>query len=244
MHTIERTLRAPILTLPQVFYFGSKLAMHLFLLERVRIVRRATHRRRWRDWTWTAPVTILGVGFSSLAIVAFRFLWHRLNGDVCSLGFPPVVTVILLVYDFLISAMLTCMFLWLLWSAHRRPFTISAPSATSASSYQSSTSSATPSEMTKSEVLAVTTQSDEESAMGKERPTRAQAPSPGSDRIAKLMRRTLIAAVLMFLPMLINMAVIVAYSGLETDWLCFTVCTLDVTWCSCVASWLTEKKEE
>ncbi|KAJ8606785.1 hypothetical protein MRB53_040711 [Persea americana] len=243
--------------LDMVFYFVGKLAIHLFLLERVRLVRSASHPSRLRDWTWTVPIAVLGAGFMSLAVVAFYFLYHRLepSSGSCSLGFPPVVTVLLLVYDAVISVALTSLFIYLLWSAGRR-LVISAPPSPRRASPTSFESRVVKYKFWRVQTAAVL--SDEELALDNV----PSQPSPGSGHrvptgvadvtttaarsevMQRLMRRTLIGAVLIFAGMLVNMATLVAYHGLERDWLCFTICTLDTVWCACVAFWLTERGSE
>lgn len=97
-----------------VFYFGGKILVQLFLVERAHAVRYRLKRRR-QDRVWLTFVAIIVLGFGSIAGFAFAYPVASLTDDrKCRIGSPTKVTLPLLVYDILINVGLTVVFVALL----------------------------------------------------------------------------------------------------------------------------------
>ena len=97
-----------------VFYFGSKILVQLFLVERAHAVRYRLKRRR-EDRVWLTFVAIIILGFGSIAGLAFAYPVASLTDDQqCRIGSPTKVTLPLLIYDILINVGVTVVFVVLL----------------------------------------------------------------------------------------------------------------------------------
>lgn len=226
------------------FFFAFKLLLHLFLLERVRLTRAATHQNRLRDWTWTIPMAVLGSGFAALGVAGFRFLYHGYDGDTCSLGFPDAVAVSLLTFDIAISISLTGLFVWLL----RAPFRLQAqpPPARLRNDPQNASFSSANLKRLCIRIRGLdTNSSDNDSDLNASGPAFTTPRNSFSNPSMNLLiKKTLIGALLVYAPFVTNLAFLVTFRGMEKDWICFVACTVDTTWCVCVTHWLTGNPEE
>ncbi|CZR50412.1 uncharacterized protein PAC_00284 [Phialocephala subalpina] len=99
-----------------VFYFGNKMIMYMFLIERAHIIR-APYERRMKDKVWVACMSFLIVGFGAISVTAF--MWPNaevspLDGK-CRIGQPLKVTIPLLTYDIVVNVSLTALFVHFLY---------------------------------------------------------------------------------------------------------------------------------
>jgi hypothetical protein len=209
-----------------VFYVATKVLVQLFLVERAHAVRYRLKRRR-QDWIWLASVTIIILGFGSIAGVAFAFPIADIADDHrCRIGVPTKVTVPLITYDIMINAALTGVFVALL-----RPLL----------KFQ---------EQQKTPDIHLDTEHDQPRLENQKVQIHAHAPSteseieltastshsiprpdthPSVNSLKKLVYRSLAGAVAITVPTVINLGLLFRWKGHEQGWLCFTLCTLDGT---------------
>lgn len=57
--------------------------------------------------------------------------------------------------------------------------------------------------------------------------------------VEQLIKRTLLGCLLVLVPTVVNVALLLRFNGFEQGWLCFSLCSMDVTWAVCVVHWLT-----
>ncbi|OCH85107.1 hypothetical protein OBBRIDRAFT_763424 [Obba rivulosa] len=104
-----------------VFYTSSKVAIYLFLLEKVHVVWSLNPSA----WRFRSPMYILGLTFVSLyglvAVVAIigRVAYFREDGS-CVIGLKRAATISLLTYDLTINIVFTALFLWPIYRARFR----------------------------------------------------------------------------------------------------------------------------
>ncbi|KAF2095274.1 hypothetical protein NA57DRAFT_44928, partial [Rhizodiscina lignyota] len=210
-----------------IFYVGSKVVMYLFLVERAHALR-APYLRRLHDWMWLGMMFVVITGFGTIAGAAFAWPIAEVGGKAissdippaadgrCRIGIPLKVTVPLLTYDIFINIALTGVFLWLL-----TPLVSFSARATSMSPASNTTTAIDTAMMTEMNYNVVST-----------RPA-------GATSIEKLVAKSLIGAVLVLFPTVVNLVLLYHFKGREFGWLCLSICTLDVTWAVSVVHWLT-----
>jgi len=259
--------------LDTLFFFATKVLLQLFLLERLRISRRALYDR-WKDPLYVFPLSLLGVGFIVLAVVGFRWLWHVYSDGssvgggpgegTCAIGFPNGVAIALLTFDVCVSIGVTGLFLWVLQDATKAFRNVSAVSTDmdmNLNTFQQQeevfpmsefgeTGSSRSSSWKKTFVntsinsaAAVVKEEEEEEEFGRSN-TPPQIRSYGDERVIRLIKKSMIGAVITYIPFSINLAMLVSLGGLEAGWFCFVMCTLDTTCCVCVVHWLTNNVDD
>lgn len=58
------------------------------------------------------------------------------------------------------------------------------------------------------------------------------------------MGRSGLGASAIILPTIANLVILFALNGHENGWLCFTICTIDITWSASIIHWLTSTKDD
>jgi hypothetical protein len=226
--------------LDTLFFFASKVLLQLFLLERLRIARRALHDR-WRDPLYVVPLAVLGAGFVILAIVGFRWLLHVHEADMstasgtCAIGFPNGVAAALRSFDIFVSIGVTALFLWVLRDAMRasKEGSVSrvlgrVASRSEAAQNRRSWKKLTKTDVTRVQSIEMVDAGNEFVSLGSEESlTQQQARSYGDERVIRLIRKSLIGAMITYVPFSINLAMLVSLKGTEQGWFCFIICTLD-----------------
>jgi len=72
----------------------------------------------------------------------------------------------------------------------------------------------------------------------------ADTPLPFVKRLERLIKRNLIATLILFVPILINVGLYWVFNGKELAWVCLVMCSVDVTSSIAVLHWLTDSSEE
>ncbi|OCL05032.1 hypothetical protein AOQ84DRAFT_414522 [Glonium stellatum] len=204
-----------------VFYVSSKVSMYIFLVERAHALR-APYLRRTHDWVWLAGMIVVASGFGTIAVFAFVYPLTDLatTDGKCHIGLPLKVTIPLLSFDAIINLALTGVFIYLL-----QPLL--------SFGGLSNTSPLWPNKLTSCirRVLKIKERLDSDYS------------SPINRNFLKsieaLLWKSLIGSVLVTLPTVANLGLLYHMKGRELGWLCFTICTIDVTWAVCVIHWLT-----
>ncbi|KAF2755842.1 hypothetical protein EJ05DRAFT_79515 [Pseudovirgaria hyperparasitica] len=203
-----------------VFYMASKLFMYIFLIERIHILR-SPYSNRTRDWVWVGGMVSLAVGFGGIAIIGF--IWPMADLSVedgkCRIGLPLKVSVPLLTFDVAVNVALTAVFIYLL----RPLLTLGSNSVTSSSAVAKAVSIA-------SWALGIGKRHSDQ-----EHPSNAAL----LKRVKKLLWKSLLGMLLVLLPTMANLTVLYTFQGRELGWVCFTICTLDITWGVSIVHWLT-----
>ncbi|OCK84811.1 hypothetical protein K432DRAFT_344472 [Lepidopterella palustris CBS 459.81] len=192
-----------------VFYVGSKVTMYIFLAERAHAMR-APYLRRAHDWIWLAGMLMVGIGFGSIAVVAFTFPVANLSvmDGRCRIGLPLKVTIPLLSFDAIINLVLTGVFIHLL-----RPL-LSFGGISDISP------------------LWVNRWMDKIRGMLKTKEAPSSALLCPANRsllrsVEVLLWKSLFGSILVMLPTVANLGLLYHMKGRELGWLCFTVCTID-----------------
>lgn len=229
-----------------VFYVGSKILVQMFLVERLHVIQHRLRRRR-KDWVWIASIAIIVSGFGTIAIVAFLYPIAEITGvdSKCRIGVPVKVTIPLITYDIVVNVGLTAIFVLLL-----RPLLDFRRNTFAAVDHRPSEQdiSGTP----KSSAPRSSTLSDVDAPVGL-RTELATVPVPTSIRsgnhaslraLKTLIYKSIGGAVAMLIPTVINLGLLFRWRGEEQGWLCFTLCTVDVTWSVAVVHLLTVDRRE
>ncbi|KAF2811487.1 uncharacterized protein BDZ99DRAFT_384865 [Mytilinidion resinicola] len=190
------------------FYVANKVIMYVLLVERAHAMRSVYVSRR-KDWIWLSGMLIVGIGFGTIAIVAF--IWpisdmSEIDGK-CRIGLPLKATVPLLSYDAALNFGLTFLFIYLLKPLLSFGGLMAFP--------------ASPSDRIKRQ--------DYLHPMN----------TNFLKSIKMLLWKSVIGSILVSLPTITNVSLLFSMKGRELGWLCFVCCTLDVTWAVCVLHWLT-----
>lgn len=207
-----------------VFYVGSKVLVQLFLVERAHAVRCRLKRRR-HDWIWLVSVAIIVLGFGSIAGLAFAepIADLAVSDKKCRIGVPAKVTVPLIVYDILINVALTGVFVALLKPLlafgrlrqypQLRPTTHQTDCRSEAGAAHKG-------------IHIAANEPDIEQTCSNAHAAHASIES--SDRTLRiLVYKSLVGAVAMLIPTIVNLGLLFRWRGEEQGWLCFTLCTLD-----------------
>ncbi|GAB7322850.1 hypothetical protein MBLNU13_g05411t3 [Cladosporium sp. NU13] len=224
-----------------VFYVGSKVLVQLFLVERAHAVRYRL-KRRLQDWMWLVSVAIIVLGFGTIAGVAFAYPFADIGDDFkCRIGVPRKVTVPLIIYDILINVALTAVFVVLLQPLLRfqeQQKAIGMHLADDDDKTQTKTSVPHIHDRLRS------TESDIELTASTSQPISRIDAHPSVNSLKILVYKSLAGAVAIMLPTVINLGLLFRWKGQEQGWLCFTLCTLDVTWNVAVLHYLTVDHRE
>lgn len=217
-----------------LFYVGSKVVMQIFLVERAHAIRYKL-KRRMDDYVWLVGILIVLFGFGSIAIVAFISPIADIarSDGKCRIGLPLKVTIPLLTYDILINVAMTFVFVALLRPLLRfrtppdgrgptvvvkhdpkKPGTIVRP--LSFSQIRSCRSSA-----------AIHSMSAQSIELQDAPPPRDVVINPQLRILKRLVMKSLLGAVAVLVPTIVNLGLLYHWSGEEQGWLCFTICTCD-----------------
>lgn len=207
-----------------IFYVGSKVFMYLFLVERAHVIR-APYKRRMSDKVWLICMTVVCLGFGIIAVIAFIWPIAEISkiDSKCRIGLPLKVTAPLLSFDIIVNIGFTGLFICLLWPLLR---------------FHHNRSSAGGSGSWPQWIFQRKQQNDVEMRQHG-RPQQ----SSNNDRLMRVLRKlvikTVIGGLLIMIPTLANLTVLFFMQGHEQGWLCFTICSLDVTWAVIIVHWLT-----
>ncbi|EON66011.1 hypothetical protein W97_05254 [Coniosporium apollinis CBS 100218] len=214
-----------------VFYVGSKVVMYMFLVERAHALR-APYLRRTRDWIWLFGMIIVVTGFGSIAIIAFIFPLAEMSPEDgrCRIGLPLKVTIPLLTFDIVINVALTSIFVHHLGPLIRFESNVGGISGNPYMPSHIGGSLKRLFRKSKPRISVSSTLDGDWTTNLNHENMRA---------VEKLVWKSLIGAVVVMIPTVINLTLLYHWQGREQGWLCFTICTLDATWQVCVVHWLT-----
>ncbi|TID19455.1 Helicase [Venturia nashicola] len=207
------------------FYVASKALMYMFLVERAHSIR-APYTSRLHDKVWCFWQLMTGVGFIVLVLSAFMYPHTKLVAGNCEMGLPMIISISLLVFDTLINFTLTAVFIWLIRPllAFRRT---SNPDSQSYFRDKFKTSFSALCAR-----IPVT--------LGrKSGPYHQEVTRSDVSKIERLVWKTIGGTILIVLPTIANLVSLTVVGGREHAWICYTVCTADITWSVCVIHWLT-----
>lgn len=193
-------------------------------MERAHAVRYRLKRRR-QDWVWLISVAIIVLGFGSIAGVAFAYPFAKIGDDQkCRIGVPTKVTVPLIMYDILINAALTAVFVVLL-----RPLLRFQEQQKSHGVHLADDHDKTQIKTQEPQLQnhLPSTESEIELTASTSQPTPRIDTHPSVHSLKTLVYKSLAGAVAIMLPTVINLGLLFRWKGQEQGWLCFTLCTLD-----------------
>ncbi|QDS70460.1 hypothetical protein FKW77_009935 [Venturia effusa] len=207
------------------FYVLNKAVMYMFLVERAHSIR-APYTSRLKDKVWCFWQLMTGAGFLGIVLTAFMYPHTKLVIGKCEMGLPMAVSVTLLLFDTLINFTLTGVFIWLIRPllAFRRT---SNPDSKSYFRDKFKTSFGALRAR-----IPITLAS-------KGGPYHQEVTRTVANRVERLVWKTIGGTILVVLPTIANLVSLTAVGGREHAWICYTVCTADITWSVCVIHWLT-----
>ncbi|KAH9827705.1 hypothetical protein Tdes44962_MAKER00431, partial [Teratosphaeria destructans] len=244
-----------------VFYFCFKALIQVFLIERIYILRRHSTEKSWHDPVRFASFAFVVCGFTTIAITAFVWPVAGLTegadgGYTCRIGLPNKVLFPLLAYDIAVNLFLTLIFVALLWPALKYRKSLLVEASQGGSKPPNSPMNAVLSPLPKSQQRASkrTSAHDPSRESGgawsphEDYPSTRDISGPGTkqhvNQLRDVLLKCLAASVLVLIPTIVNLALLHSWNGHEQGWLCFTVCTFDVTAQICVVHWVTVEKTE
>jgi len=215
-----------------VFYFASKGLIQIFLVERAHAIR-TRHPQRRKDPVWIVCMAIIVLGFGTIMVFAFILPVATVGEDgVCRIGLPVRVTVPMLIYDVLVNAGLTGVFVWLLHPIARQRNRASRGTVRvrlegwglgPVLQMPMKTLSGI-----KNRLGSVTSLPSEDSVNGGDMSSLRAIPTKKRwTWIDKLIWKSIICSVLILLPTITNLALLQRVEGREQGWICFTFCTID-----------------
>ncbi|KAE9973536.1 hypothetical protein BLS_009292 [Venturia inaequalis] len=207
------------------FYVANKAFMYMFLVERAHSIR-APYTSRLKDKVWCFWQLMTGAGFTVLVLTAFMYPHTRLVARKCEMGLPMAVSLSLLVFDTLINFTLTAVFIWLI-----RPLLAFQRTSNSNSKSYFRDKFKT--------FLSVLYARRPVTSGSKSGPYRQEVTRSVVSQVERLVWKTIGATVLMVMPTIGNLVALNAVGGREHAWICYTVCTADITWSVCIIHWLT-----
>lgn len=207
------------------FYVANKALMYMFLVERAHAIR-APYTSRLKDKVWCFWQLMTGFGFVVIVLSAFMYPHTKLVLNRCKMGLPMAVSISLLVFDTLINFTLTAVFIWLI-----RPLL-----AFHRSSNPDSKSYFRDKLKTSFGALCARIPITLGSTSG---PYHQEATQSRVSQVEQLVWKTIIGTILVVLPTIANLVSLNAVGGREHAWICYTVCTADITWSVCIIHWLT-----
>ncbi|KAK6432508.1 hypothetical protein LTR95_011325 [Oleoguttula sp. CCFEE 5521] len=212
-----------------MLYVGSKVLVQLFLVERVHVIKTHLHSRR-QDRLWLLSIAILAVGFGIILTVALVNPIADFGGEhqVCSIGVPITVTIPLISYDILLNVALTGIFINLLRPllAFRNRNSILLTPPLIDQSFNNSkiglrTNASSNSRPLSNESLAGPTQIQPSTVIVSSRDGTNVEP------LKQLIYKSLVGAVAILIPTVVNLSLLYRWRGGEQGWLCLTLCTVD-----------------
>ncbi|KZF22673.1 hypothetical protein L228DRAFT_133148 [Xylona heveae TC161] len=199
-----------------VFYFGGKVLLYVFLVERAYSIK-SFEVKRLQSWVWKLGMLGIAIGFFPIGVAAFLNPIHDISpaDGMCRIGLPLKITVPLLVYDVLMNISLTGVFYWLVRQFLPHGLLLASPCWVQRLALRIRISD--PGDFQRMEQVAA---------------------------IEKVVFKSFIGAVAIVVPTIANLALLYWVHGREQPWLCFTMCTIDVTWSALVLQWLTANPAE
>ncbi|PVI06433.1 hypothetical protein DM02DRAFT_492803, partial [Periconia macrospinosa] len=96
-------------------YMAGKIALYVFLIERVHIVR-APFVPRFRDPVWVIGVLVTAGGLGGITAYDYHGPKAELSHDsgLCSIGIVPNASIAIMAMDLFLGTVLTGMFIWIL----------------------------------------------------------------------------------------------------------------------------------
>ncbi|KAF2158207.1 hypothetical protein K461DRAFT_290454 [Myriangium duriaei CBS 260.36] len=228
-----------------VFYFLSKGLLQLFLVERAHTIR-AHNKSRFHDPMWVVFIVVIALGFGTIMILAFiRPIAEVSRIDrICRISLPPYVAMPILVYDVALNLAVTAVFVHLLRTltmTKARPRTIAPIIVHNSVSHVTQSSTPKDHEDNREVESRITNiiEGARVSGFDGEDAPRDVVISKRGKWTDGLIARSIVGAVLVLLPTIANMGILYHTRGREQGWICFSFCTIDVTWTVCVLHWLT-----
>jgi hypothetical protein len=208
------------------FYLGAKIFMYIFLvchwkhdqlisfparlqdtdklkIERAHVIA-APYRTRFKDTLWVVNVTLLVAGFIAVGVLVFGWpiaIVSRSDGK-CRIGFPLHTSLTMLVWDIGMNALLTGVFVYMLY-----PFL----------TYPTTQLDSEKDGYCRRFICRI---------FGR---CRCQAQNSVTGKLQRLLRRTTLGGTLMMLATIANIIVLVRMQGHQQVWLCLIMCPLDST---------------
>lgn len=185
----------------------KQMVSYAFLCERLYALR-ATRHRRYQDPLYVVTMSIVVLGFGTIAVFAFIKPVYEISGadGKCRIGLPFEITLPLLIYDILMNIGMTFLFIVLVYPYLRR---------NGWRSYIPSCFSRTQRRLKRIRNARV---SDSDPA---------QAATDPVGRLERLIWKSLIASVAILISTVVNLAILFRMNGREQGWFCFTLCTID-----------------
>lgn len=207
------------------FYVANKALMYMFLVERAHSIR-APFTSRLKDKVWCFWQILTGTGFVALVLTAFMYPHTKIILGKCEMGLPMAISIALLLFDTLINFTLTAVFVWLI-----RPLL-----AFRRTSNPDSKSYFRDKLRTSFSALLARNPPTLESTSGPYHQALTRSVVP---RVERLVWKTIGGTVLIILPTIANLVSLTALGGRTHAFVCYSVCTADITWSICVIHWLT-----
>ncbi|KAI9891290.1 MAG: hypothetical protein M1814_002803 [Vezdaea aestivalis] len=221
--TISRCKSAIIMCL--VFYVGGKVLMYVFLCERMHAIRR-NYLTRLQDHIWVMAIVVVIIGFGVIACLSFVYPVFDISkkDGRCRIGLPFKITLPLLIYDILVNSSLTIVFFWLVRPFMRKGMPSFAPACARRFHVAYRRWRA----------------NDEEAGVVEAQPNSLDQRGV----VERVAWKSLAACVAVLCSTVANLSVLFYMHGYEQSWLCFTLCTIDVSWGALVVHQLTHDPNE
>ncbi|KAI9855277.1 MAG: hypothetical protein M1824_006204 [Vezdaea acicularis] len=206
-----------------VFYVGGKVIMYVFLVERVHSIQQHQRTRR-EDPLFLGSLVVVLLGFGIIAIFSFvepLYDISQIDGR-CRIGLPLKITLPLLIYDIAANLSLTVIFFHLVRPYMRRGLPNFTP------------------QWLKEWGATI------QSIIGK-RPVNPGPETNALDNrglVERLAWKSLVAGVGVLCSTVANLSLLFYLRGFEQSWLCFMLCTIDITWGVLVVHWVTHDPTE
>ncbi|KAA8625207.1 hypothetical protein PtrSN002B_002400 [Pyrenophora tritici-repentis] len=201
------------------FYASSKVAMYLFLVERVHTMR-ASHLSRKHDVFWLLSTIAIVISLGAICLTGFisPVYWLSSVDGRCRIGLQRYAVIPLLTCDIVINLYLTLVFIYLL-----------SPLVKDSEAFGAGFASRV------AQGIGILSRTAKQKAtFDLQRSNQVMA-----RKFEKLLWKTLIGCVLVIVPTAGNLAALTILVGKELAFVCLTICTLDVTWAAVVFHWLT-----
>ncbi|KAH7391127.1 hypothetical protein DE146DRAFT_663561 [Phaeosphaeria sp. MPI-PUGE-AT-0046c] len=203
-----------------VMYATAKLALTLFLLERVRIIR-APFVERGRDPLWIIGATTTICGYTiimGLELIAPQATNSRVDG-ICRIGIQPHAAIAMLVLDTVLNVTLTSIFVWQL-----RPAITSLPHRLS---------NHAPSRMRNCRLLSMSRVLEwKNSTYG------GAGRSTSENNVRLMIIRNIVGSILLLMNTIANNAIFLTWSFARMSHACFLMCLTDLVLGMLITHWL------
>ncbi|KAF2000929.1 hypothetical protein P154DRAFT_619830 [Amniculicola lignicola CBS 123094] len=222
----------------QVFYTLAKLNLYIFLLERFHILRAPFIHHRTHDYIWLALTLITILPFSAISIITYLTPHASIHADGrCRIGIAPIPSYLLLGFDAVIQALLTGVFVWLLWpmvgkTARRRG---GEGDYAGVHGYGEPRPSLIGGRLQR-KMTQINWFGRKKTSCPQER-ERVAVNFSAHMRI--LLWRNVIGSFLIFIGSTVNMVVFYADGKAQLGWVCMLWCVADITWGALIVQWLT-----